>query len=346
MIGSVLFAGNYLHYSGAFEVFRSIARILKSQGVKTGYAYHRRRDGDIIPDLSMFDSLHFIDEEKFGDNREELGREFSDVANLYEVIHASLLPLQWRFALKKRLNIPCIETYHSADGWKRCWNQYRIRLEGGVEKPPDATISVSNGLAELIRSDSGIEAKRIYNGVAIPESPGPGGPYVTYCGRIAHDKGLDDWLKIAVRIKNQLSSAKFQWVGDTSPMYDKFAFRCLQAGCPWLEVTGFTEDPSRFYQRAGVLLLTSRSEGLPMVILEAMAHGVPSVAYDIGDIRETTAELVYDAGQAEASALRWLTCGCAGKRQAIRAIAQDTFSAERMASEYRGVYEQCCLSLV
>ncbi|GAA2743646.1 hypothetical protein GCM10009868_18230 [Terrabacter aerolatus] len=45
-------------------------------------------------------------------------------------------------------------------------------------------------------------------------------------------------------------------------------------------------DLDRLYELADVLLFPSISEGFPMVVLEAMSHGLPVVATDVGAIRE------------------------------------------------------------
>ena len=79
-----------------------------------------------------------------------------------------------------------------------------------------------------------------------------------------------------------------------------------------LELAGSVEDVSEHLEWADVLLLSSRTEGLPAAILEAGAAGVPSVAFDVGGVREAVVDgrtgLVVPAGDTGAlmSALRSL----------------------------------------
>jgi glycosyltransferase involved in cell wall biosynthesis len=53
--------------------------------------------------------------------------------------------------------------------------------------------------------------------------------------------------------------------------------------------TGHLEDPSTVLRDLDVFCLTSDTEQMPMVILEAMAAGLPVVSTDVGDVREMVA---------------------------------------------------------
>ena len=55
---------------------------------------------------------------------------------------------------------------------------------------------------------------------------------------------------------------------------------------PRVDVVGAVTDISREVKRSDLLIQTSASEGLPGVILEAAAQGIPAVAFDVGGTRE------------------------------------------------------------
>lgn len=85
------------------------------------------------------------------------------------------------------------------------------------------------------------------------------------------------------------------------------------------------------YLDASMLALTSEHEGLPIVLLEAAAHGVPAVAFDVsGGVRSAGPSLVppsdVDAFGAELGAL----AGSVARRRRQGAVARDRARAFRL----------------
>jgi glycosyltransferase involved in cell wall biosynthesis len=110
---------------------------------------------------------------------------------------------------------------------------------------------------------------------------------------------------------------------------------------------GQQDDVPKLMGTADILALTSRFEGLPLVVLEAMAAGIPVVATRVGGTEEAvrhgiTGLLVEPGRPAEVAAALIEVLGNPawaaqlGERGRIR--AQRCFSAERMARETLALY--------
>lgn len=113
------------------------------------------------------------------------------------------------------------------------------------------------------------------------------------------------------------------------------------------ELKGHLEDTSAFYQGLDVYLNTSIHEGIPMTVLEAMAHGLPVVAPKVGGLREILDDGVQgyllEVRDPEAFAEKCLSV-CRNKTlwqrmsQAAREKVLRTFSMERMTQQYFNLY--------
>ncbi len=110
---------------------------------------------------------------------------------------------------------------------------------------------------------------------------------------------------------------------------------------------GFRQDTAALYSAADSFVLSSRSEGLPMVILEAMMAGLPVIATRVGGIPDAVGDvaLMVDAKQPEqlADAMeRFLSdascCDALAKKG--KDHVEQKFGVDRMVDEYIDWYER------
>ena len=126
-----------------------------------------------------------------------------------------------------------------------------------------------------------------------PEEP----PIVLFVGRIAPNKGIHDLVACMAVLREHLPDVRLRVVGtSTSDKYEA-ALEKLTNSLDLADVitlTGWVSDDEleREYQRASVFCTLSDHEGFGVPILEAMAYGLPIVAYDNTAVGET----VGDAG--------------------------------------------------
>jgi glycosyltransferase involved in cell wall biosynthesis len=115
-----------------------------------------------------------------------------------------------------------------------------------------------------------------------------------------------------------------------------------------LHLLGLRDDVETVYTAADVFVQPSRSEGLPLAVLEAMAHTLPVVASRVGGIPEAVVEgktgFLVPPGDASALAAALARALDAGTGAALghagreRAVAE--FSVGKMAERYREMYQR------
>ena len=118
-------------------------------------------------------------------------------------------------------------------------------------------------------------------------------PVIGYVGRIMPEKDLETWLRAAALVGQQYPSAQFVLVGegrdgDTLGQLQRLAAELGIA--ERVHFPGYRAHLLPVYGSFDLFVLSSRREGLPNSILEAMAVGLPVVTTDVAG----TSELVLD----------------------------------------------------
>lgn len=104
--------------------------------------------------------------------------------------------------------------------------------------------------------------------------------------RFSREKRPELWLETARLLATRHSHLKFQILG-AGPLLDECRSRVKSWGLQdRIDLPGIVHNPNEYLSKFALLLLTSAQEGLPNVLLEAQAAGVPIVSTDVGGVAE------------------------------------------------------------
>jgi glycosyltransferase involved in cell wall biosynthesis len=159
----------------------------------------------------------------------------------------------------------------------------------------DGVIAVSEGVAEDLRRHRGVPDHKLwtlYNPVVTPdvpvraaEDPGhpwlgsEGPPVVLGVGSLQPRKGFTTLLTAFARLRED-REARLIVLGE-GPQRTELEARARELGvADDVDFPGFVVNPFAFMSRADVFVLSSEREGLPGVLIQALACGCPVVATD------------------------------------------------------------------
>ncbi|GAB4356975.1 MAG: glycosyltransferase family 1 protein [Immundisolibacter sp.] len=192
------------------------------------------------------------------------------------------IPARWTYRLMRRFHAPAARTM--------------------VAAPSQMALLERHGFTHLARWSRGVDTE-LFRPRDKDFLPGPR-PIAMYVGRVAVEKNLDAFLAL------DLPGCKYV-VGDGP------ALAALRARYPTVRFTGFKlgEELARHVAAADVFVFPSRTDTFGLVLLEAMASGVPVAAYPVTGPRDVvvpgvTGVLHEDLGRAARQALQLDPAAC------------------------------------
>jgi glycosyltransferase involved in cell wall biosynthesis len=106
-------------------------------------------------------------------------------------------------------------------------------------------------------------------------------PVVTLLARLVPVKDVPLFLQAAELVRERIPNVEIRIAGD-GPLR-----RELEAAAPrWARFLGFESDVATLLASTSVVALSSRSEGSPVALIEALAAGRPVAAVPVGGVRD------------------------------------------------------------
>jgi glycosyltransferase involved in cell wall biosynthesis len=246
---------------------------------------------------------------------------------------------------------PLVLTLHTRFPIPRQFDNYIVKVFDAVDKVICVSQQARQDLLERGVPDSKCET--VYNGISVSAYPylEKTGSHITWIGRVEEeDKNPLLFVKIAELAQSQNLDYKFRIVGRGSYLGELKAY-IAEHKVKNIDLTGFIEPSgmARIYADSSLLCMTSTSEGLPYVALEAMAQGIPVVSTAVGGLRELIPDsscgvLVDKADDEEFLAKIDELINDPKRYESIRKAArtriEKNFTSEAMARNTEAIYNQ------
>jgi glycosyltransferase involved in cell wall biosynthesis len=201
-----------------------------------------------------------------------------------------------------RVGVPVVAV---SRGWTG--EDWKVRIYEGIDRfvlrRTDAVVCVSHGQACKVR-DAGVRQEKIHvipNAIRVGRFGGPQKDarrqlealfprqprwVIGAAGRLSPEKGFDVLIEAARRVIKEEHDAGFVVFGE-GVLRSELQRQIDQSGLRQSFVlAGFRKDLDALTPSFDVLAMTSHSEGLPNVLLEAQAAAVPAVCTAVGGIPE------------------------------------------------------------
>jgi glycosyltransferase involved in cell wall biosynthesis len=109
---------------------------------------------------------------------------------------------------------------------------------------------------------------------------------ILFAGTFRRLKGPDRVLQMLALVKKEFPAVKASFIGEGYLYKHCVDLAAILGLSENVSFEGYIDDPASFFQRSKILVMPSRSEGLPTSMLEAMACGCVPVVSNVGNISD------------------------------------------------------------
>jgi len=246
--------------------------------------------------------------------------------------------------------------------------EWHVRWESRLRRRVDRHVCVSRDVADFGWAEMRIPREKLVvipNGVDPARYPAPepakltslgvwaGRRAVTFVGRLERQKGVRWLIESAPDWLERLPDFDLLLVGK-GPLEPELRRLAEKLGIPGrVHFAGWRPDVPEILAASEILVLPSEWEGMPNVVLEAMASRLPVVASDVEGVRELLGEgaknqtVRFGDGRGLAERLARLLSDpqlAAELGAANRRRVEQEFGIERMVAAYEDLWESLVMS--
>ncbi len=178
--------------------------------------------------------------------------------------------------IARALRIPVVSSFHAGEP-----GEGRVRLYTALDRWSARLaprVAVSEKIAAQLPGPVTVIPNFVRCPARTPARP-TRRPVIGFVGRLSFEKGPDLFFDLAGRLKERCDFVLFGdgTMREALSMHPASAHICRR---------GFVPSMVPHWGDIDLLCLTSRHEGLPMAVLEAMAHGCPVAGFRVGAMGE------------------------------------------------------------
>lgn len=189
--------------------------------------------------------------------------------------------------IRDKICAKCIGWEHSSfEGYfDKKTGYYRNRMEVYREcaMKLEQIVVLNQDIADKYTANLGIYPTVIYNPKSFSsdrKADMSGKCFVT-CGRVEREKGYDDLIEAFAKFYENNKEWKLLMIGGGSMEAELRALAAEKNLQNQIEITGYIHEVQENLLKGSIFMMTSRWEGFPMTVTEALEMGLPVIAYDI-----------------------------------------------------------------